>query len=82
MIDNLGKGGNYMQPKERTKLKEKIKKINHALTDSDTQKIMDLLEKEVEKTEKQMMITLEIKEMLEDWLEDQYDEDDPDSIIH
>jgi hypothetical protein len=71
-----------MEQKERMKLKQQIQQISSTLSDSDTQKIMELLDKEVEKVEKKMMITLEIKELLEDWLEEEYDDDDGDRVFH
>jgi replication-associated recombination protein RarA len=77
-----GKGGCLMEYKERTKLKQQIQQINSTLSDGDAQKILDLLEKEVQKLEKKMLITLEIKEILEDWLEDEYEEDDIERIFH
>jgi len=71
-----------MEQRERIKLKQQIQEINSSLSEGDAQKIMELLEKEVQKVERKMMITLEIKEMLEDWLEEEYDEDDGDRVIH
>lgn len=71
-----------MEQKERVKLKQQIQQINGSLSDGDAQKIVELLDKEVEKVEKKMMITLEIKEILEDWLEEEYDEDDSDHVLH
>jgi len=78
----LGKGGCKMEQKERNKLKEEIQQINSTLSDSDAQKILELLDKEVSKVEKKMMITLEIKELLEGWLEDEYDEEDGERTLH
>ncbi len=71
-----------MEQKERNKLKEQIQQINSTLSDSDAQKILELLDKEVSKVEKKMMITLEIKELLEGWLEDEYDEEDGERTLH
>ncbi|MEN1760004.1 MULTISPECIES: hypothetical protein [Anoxynatronum] len=71
-----------MEQRERIKLKQQIQQINSSLSEGDAQKIMELLEKEVQKVERKMMITLEIKEMLEDWLEEEYEEDDGDRVIH
>jgi hypothetical protein len=71
-----------MEYKERTKLKQQIQQINQSLSDSDAQKITELLEKEVQKVEKKMLITLEIKEILEDWLEEEYEEDDTERVYH
>lgn len=71
-----------MEIKDRLRLKEQIQQVNNAISDTDAQKIMELLDKEVTKLEKKMMITLEIKEILEDWFEDEYDEEDPDRTIH
>ena len=71
-----------MEQKERNKLKEQIQQINSTLSESDAQKILELLDKEVSKVEKKMMITLEIKELLEGWLEEEYEEDDGDRILH
>ena len=71
-----------MEQKERNKLKEQIQQINRTLSDNDAQKILELLDKEVSKVEKKMMITLEIKELLEGWLEDEYDEEDGERTLH
>jgi hypothetical protein len=71
-----------MEYKERSRLKQQIQQINQSLSDSDAQKITELLEKEVQKVEKKMLITLEIKEILEDWLEEEYEEDDTDRVYH
>ncbi len=71
-----------MEQKERNKLKEQIQQINGTLSDSDAQKIMELLDKEVSKVEKKMMITLEIKDLLEGWLEEEYDEEDGERTLH
>lgn len=71
-----------MEQKERNKLKEQIQQINSTLSDNDAQKILELLDKEVSKVEKKMMITLEIKELLEGWLEDEYDEEDGERTLH
>ena len=71
-----------MEQKERNKLKEQIQQINNTLSDNDAQKILELLDKEVSKVEKKMMITLEIKEMLEGWLEEEYEEDDGERTLH
>ena len=71
-----------MEQKARNKLKEQIQQINSTLSESDAQKILELLDKEVSKVEKKMMITLEIKELLEGWLEEEYEEDDGDRILH
>ena len=71
-----------MEIKDRMKLKQQIQQINSFLSDSDAQKIMELLEQEVSKVEKKMMITLEIKEMLEDWLEEEYEDDDGERMFH
>lgn len=71
-----------MEQKARNKLKEQIQQINSTLSESDAQKILELLDNEVSKVEKRMMITLEIKDMLEGWLEEEYDEDDGDHTLH
>lgn len=71
-----------MEQKERNKLKEQIQQVNSTLSDNDAQKILELLDKEVSKVEKKMMITLEIKEMLEGWLEEEYEEDDGERTLH
>lgn len=71
-----------MEQKERNKLKEQIQQVNSTLSDNDAQKILELLDKEVSKVEKKMMITLEIKELLEGWLEDEYDEEDGERTLH
>lgn len=71
-----------MEQKARNKLKEQIQQINSTLSESDAQKILELLDNEVSKVEKRMMITLEIKDMLEGLLEEEYDEDDGDHTLH
>lgn len=71
-----------MEQKARNKLKEQIQQINSTLSESDAQKILELLDNEVSKVEKRMMITLEIKDLLEGWLEEEYDEDDGDHTLH
>lgn len=71
-----------MEQKARNKLKEQIQQINSTLSESDAQKILELLDNEVSKVEKRMMITLEIKDMLEGLLEEEYDDDEGDHTLH
>lgn len=71
-----------MELKQRNKLKAQIQQINDTLSESDTQKIVELLDKEVSKVEKRMMITLEIKELLSGFADDEFDDDEWDRNLH
>lgn len=61
-----------MDRKEKDELRQKIFDIKENLTEKEAQKLMNLMEEEVKKATHQALYNLEVRYMLDEWLEEEF----------